>query len=66
MRSAVRRTVAELAKLQSCMVCRPVRKAVSALWIGVHLPGVSETTASYMLDLSGECELTAGRVSVTI
>ena len=49
----------EPAKAQPCMGCRPELKAVNATWNGKGKQGKGETTSSYTLSWSGECQLSA-------
>ena len=49
----------EPAKAQPCMGCRPVLKAADAAWDGKGKQGKGETTSSYTLSWSGDCQLSA-------
>ncbi len=46
-------------KAQPCMGCRPVLRAANATWNGKGKQGKGETTSSYTLSWSGECQLSA-------
>ena len=46
-------------RVQPCMGCRPALKAVNATWDGKGKQGKGDTTSSYILDWSGECQLSA-------
>lgn len=49
-------------RIQPCMGCQPVLKALNATWDGKGKQGKGDTTSSYALSWSGECQLskTAG------
>lgn len=49
----------EPARMQPCMGCQPVLKAVNATWNGKGTPGEDDTTSSFTLTWAGECELSA-------
>ena len=55
----------EPARMQPCMGCKPVLKAVNVTWDGEGAPGVGDTTSSYTLEWSGECDLSPGAGSAT-
>ncbi|CAK0784780.1 hypothetical protein CVIRNUC_007984 [Coccomyxa viridis] len=50
----------EPARMQPCMGCKPVLKAVNVTWDGQGVPEVGDTTSSYTLGWSGECDLSPG------
>ena len=50
----------EPARMQPCMGCKPVLKAVSVTWDGQGVPEAGDTTSSYTLGWSGECDLSPG------
>ena len=55
----------EPARMQPCMGCKPVLKAVNVTWDGEGAPGVGDITSSYTLDWSGECDLSPGTGSLS-
>ena len=50
----------EPARMQPCMGCKPVLKAVNVTWDGEGAPEVGDTTSSYTLQWNGECDLSIG------
>ena len=50
----------EPARMQPCMGCKPVLKAVNVTWDGQGVPEAGDTTSSYTLGWSGECDLSPG------